>query len=375
VRWLALVATLTVAGCAGKPKSPPKDKVQDIVRASVPPFLALESIDLEPIPTGQEEVKINFKATVTPKEDLYQVDRQVEGTPAVTLLKVVQTAGSEASLYGSLVARRTMDQWTIDPPQIEVGLRQFGSPRGAFDARSYLTGSTEANEALKEQAVNAEELARAKEAARAEQERELKARLERQALEEKAKRERRAIEERERLEREEKARVELEKKREEELAKRKLEEEQRKKELEAARQKILLATAPGTRYVGTLNRDRVLGGKETHGLCLLFTDQKGFLLTAEATCPDAPKEKQTFKGQVIDNLQLQKGSKAPYPIVMSPTGGRGFAATSSFLWFFRGSEGSIELRLTDDGLEGKTGGWQFGGHTIRLQRDSPKTSN
>jgi len=44
VRWLALVAILTVAGCAGKPKAPPKDKVQDMVRASLPPFLVLEKI-------------------------------------------------------------------------------------------------------------------------------------------------------------------------------------------------------------------------------------------------------------------------------------------------------------------------------------------
>ena len=109
-----------LAGCGEKTtQAPPKQQVQDLVRASLPPFLSLDSIELESIPTGPEAFKVNFKVTVTPKEDLYQVDREVEGTPPVTLLKVVQAAGTKVSLYGSVEAHRTMDLWTLGSPEIK----------------------------------------------------------------------------------------------------------------------------------------------------------------------------------------------------------------------------------------------------------------
>jgi len=220
IGWICLVFALTFAGCSGgTSKSPPKQNVQDTVRASLPQFLTLDSIELEPIPTGPEDVKVNFKATVTPKEDLYQIDREVEGTPKVTLLKVVQPAGIKASLYGSVAAHRTMDQWSIQPPQIDVGLRQFGMPRAAFDAQSYVTGSNDANEALRQQATNAEKIAQAKEAARAERERERKALEEQKAREEEA-----------RKKREEQTRVALEMQRQKEAEQRRLEKLQRERE-------------------------------------------------------------------------------------------------------------------------------------------------
>ena len=122
VRSVLFVVAFALAGCCeltSPYQAPPKQQVRDALRASLPPFLSLDSIELEPIPTGPEAVKVNFKATVTPKEDLYQVDREVEGTPRVTLLKVVQAAGTEVSLYGSVEAHRTMDLWTLGSPEIK----------------------------------------------------------------------------------------------------------------------------------------------------------------------------------------------------------------------------------------------------------------
>jgi flagellar biosynthesis GTPase FlhF len=257
VRSIFFVVALALAGCGEKTSQyqPPKKQVEDALRACLPAFLSLDSIELEPIPTGPEAVKVNFKATVTPKEDLYQVDRKVEGTPTVTLLKVVQAAGTKVSLYGSIEARRIMDQWTLESPQIQVGLKQFGPPRGAFEAQAYVAGSNEANAALKEQAANAERIARAREAALAQQERERKARAEREAREAKA-----------RQEQEEQARIALEQQRQKEMEQRKKEEEQLRKEAEASRQKLIQATAAGTRYIGTITH-----GDEVQRLRLVFT--------------------------------------------------------------------------------------------------------
>jgi hypothetical protein len=195
---LALVIAIALAGCgenkqqappqqqveappekqvADTDQNPPKQPVEDAVRAALPAFLSLDSIELERIPAGTEAVKVNFKAMVTPKGDLCVVDResQVAGTPTVTLLKVVQTAAAKASLYGSVMAHRAMDQWTLEAVQIQVGLKQVGEPRGAFPPRSYVTGSDEANAALKEQAANAALVETEKQAARKKQEQEIKA--------------------------------------------------------------------------------------------------------------------------------------------------------------------------------------------------------
>jgi hypothetical protein len=90
----------------------------DTIAGSLPPVLSLNSVELEPVATGPESAKVNFKAIVAPKEDLYQVDRDVEGTPRVTLLKVVQATGARMSLYGSVEGHRTMDLWTLESPNI-----------------------------------------------------------------------------------------------------------------------------------------------------------------------------------------------------------------------------------------------------------------
>lgn len=360
---ILFAVAFALAGCGEKTsQAPPKQMVQDTVRASLPPFLSLDSIELEPIPTGPEAVKVNFKATVTPKEDLYQVDREVEGTPPVTLLKVVQAAGTEVSLYGSVEAERTMDQWTLESPQIEVGLRQFGAPRGAFPAQSYVTGSKEASEALRQQAANAAELERARKAALEQQERERKALEEQQAREQEA-----------RQKREEQARIALEAQRKKQEEERKKEEEERQKEAEASRQKLLLATVQGTRYIGTLTC-----GDQRQRLRLVFTEQKDFVIGAEASNPDAPKLKQTFTGELLFDPKPEKDGSV-YPIVMSPVGEQNLP---SDVWIFYWRGGSLKLRLTDTGLEGEAHmpynaarhgfSMQYDmDYTIRLQRETP----
>jgi hypothetical protein len=357
---ILFIVALAPAGCreiASQYQTPPKQQVQGAVRAALPPFLSLDSIELEPIPTGPEAVKVNFKAIVTPKEDLYQVDREVEGTPPVTLLKVVQAVGTEVSLYGSVEARRTMDQWTLESPEIQVGLRQFGAPRGAFPAQSYVTGSNEAKEALRQQAANAAEIERARKAAQAQRELEQKALLEQQAREAKA-----------RQEREEQARIVLEEQRKKEMEQRKKEEEERRKEEAAAeaeaRQKLILATVAGTRYIGTLSYEG-----QRQRLRFVFTEQKGFVIRAEASNPDKPQQKQTFTGDLVFNPPPEKDGSV-YPIIMSPIEGIG---DEWEVWSFyrRGRTGSLKLRLTDTGLEGEAHTMWLAGadYTIRLQRE------
>ncbi len=340
VRYILLIvvffiATVLLSGCEKKTsQAPPKQMVQDTLRASLPPFLSLDSIELEPIPTGFESVKVKFKAIVTPKEDLYRVDRKVQGTPKVTLLKVIQTAGAKASLYGSVEANRTMDLWTLESPQIEIGLEQFGAPRGAFDAQSYVTGTDKANAALKEQAANAQHQERARKTALEQRERERKAQQEREAREQK-----------ERREREEQARIAFEEQRNKEI-------EQQKKEDEEVRQKLILATRPGTRYRGTIAE-----GDERQRIRLVFTEQRDFVIYAEASEPGTPENKRIFAQVLGEELlfnQVPEGDGSVYPIVMRSVGERGnYWGGGTFGSFYR-SLLSLKLRLTDTGLEGES---------------------
>ena len=87
---ILVIVSLELTGCGnGSSNSPPKQQVQDSIATALPPVLSLDSVKLEPISTGPESAKVNFKAIVAAKEDLYQVDREVDGMPRVTLLKVV----------------------------------------------------------------------------------------------------------------------------------------------------------------------------------------------------------------------------------------------------------------------------------------------
>ena len=135
-----LAATLCLSGCGDSAKSgPPKGDVQSAVSLGLPPFLSMKGIETETISSGEDTVRVNFKATVAPKENLYLIERRVAGTPAITLLKIVQAENAESALYGSLQARRVVDKWSLEKPVIQSGLEQFGSPKAAFDGLSFVS--------------------------------------------------------------------------------------------------------------------------------------------------------------------------------------------------------------------------------------------
>ena len=328
-----VIGSVSLTGCGkGSSHSPPKQQVQDAIAVALPPVLSLDSVELEPISTGPESTKVNFKAVVAPKEDLYQVDREAEGTPKVTLLKVVQGTGTKMSLYGSVEGHRTMDLWTLEPPHIQMGLEQLGKPRGAFQSQSYVTGSSEALAALKQQAANAEI-----------QRQETEAALRQRAAEEKAAAERREIEEKARADREEKQRIAMEKQRAAIAEENRKAEEKRKEEQEATRQRILLATAPGTHYVGTISHN-----KDRQRIRLVFTEQKNAQVVAEVSNPDVSAQKGTFAGEIIPDAPPEKGSTIGYPIQMSPIKKPPFdyllkIELGPFGYFYRGDK--VPLRL------------------------------
>jgi len=152
---LLFVIVSVLVGCDFR-SSPPRQQVQDTLAAVLPPFLSIESVRIEPEVMEAKTVKLDFKATAIVKENLYRVDRIVEGTPRVILVKLAQPSGTKTFIYGSIEARRLMDLWTLDPVRIEAGLSQLGTPWDSFGSNRYVTGTSEANAALQDQAAKME---------------------------------------------------------------------------------------------------------------------------------------------------------------------------------------------------------------------------
>ena len=128
---IVLMAICVLTGCGRNTHlAPPKQQVRDAVAGELPPFLSLVSFEQEPIATGPESGKVNFKANIEADEDLYRVESDVDDPSKVTLLKLVHAKGSQSMLYGLLEAHRFMDQWTLETPQFQKRLVLFGKPRG-----------------------------------------------------------------------------------------------------------------------------------------------------------------------------------------------------------------------------------------------------
>ncbi|MCX7006814.1 MAG: hypothetical protein NTY53_06135 [Kiritimatiellaeota bacterium] len=299
---LACVTAGMVSGCGrGAREAPPAQQVQDAVANSLPAHFTLLKLDLEPIATGPENAKFNFKATVELAEDLFAVEREVDGPTRVTLLKQTQPGGTKLLLYGHLVAHRLIDQWTLEPPQFQKDFRSLGKPRSVFGKHAYPAGSPEANEALRKQAAETEQLQQLQQSVAEQQERTQKARAENQAREEQ-----------ERKARLEKARLAFEEQN------RKVNEHHQQTEAQwaqadaAARQQLLAATAPGTRYLGP----RIGVNASTQRLALVFLEQQGTRLRAEASNPDGQTEKRTISGDLRFNAQPASNGAVAYTIVM-----------------------------------------------------------
>ena len=322
-RLAALVLGLAWgAGCSPhKPDAPPADQIRDAFGAALPPYLAVAALDTETIPTGPDQAKVNAKVTVTPKEALYLPERRVPGDPSLLLLKSAQTAGAKTTLYGFVAAQRTLDRWTLSVPQFTDGLESFGRPRNAFGPQSFVAGTPEATAAIQALNEHAETL---------ERERQIREDKERQA--------------------------------------RQAQVEQTQREAQALKERLLRATAPGTRYLGTLTNPYT---HRTQRLRLSFTEQTGTLLRAEVTNPDQPADHRPLTGELVlssepANPANPAAAAKVYPVQLS-AGAVGKQETINGRWgLYWGAGGPLRLAPTDEGgLEGEAVIFQTFG--VRLQ--------
>lgn len=322
-----LIALVMLPGCSSEDPqvAPLKSEIEANVKLALPPFLSLASFESEVIPVVENRVKINFKSNVKASEDLFITDRFLGDDRSQMILKQSQSAGSEMNLYGSVTAERNMDKWDFSRPQIDSGLAQLGSPRGAFDSRALVDGS----EAFKNFFAE-------REAKRAEQVK--------------------IAEERERQN--EEARIAL--------------LEKQRQEQEAVRKKLLEATAVGKRYKGILVESPGGSSETRQAVELQFTSQEKSLITAELHNPDEPSHKQTFTGELVFEQQPEtnRSNNRHYPIILSPKQASRARVSENdrdrFRIYFE--ECILSLDLTDQGLEGEALTSKYGAkYGLRMQ--------
>ena len=161
------------------------------------------------------------------------------------------------------------------------------------------------------------------------------------------------------------------------LAQREKEEGARLAEEADVRHKTLLSAVPGTRHLGTITHNTE---KTVQQILLVFTKQTNSAIRFQITNPDKPQRKHTFSGQVVSNLgPLDDGSR-PF-IIQTKAVSTSFGYDDQdqknwwswqpdrlFALFFCDDKATINLRVTDDGMEG-LGHVGFGNvFTLRLKR-------
>jgi hypothetical protein len=303
----AIAAAFVLTSCSGEdPRVAPLQAEQEAaLKGAIPPFLTLDAFESEIIPMQEDRVKINFKAKVKAAEDLFISDRRLEGDIHLMILKTSQTSGTDANIYGSMHAKRTMDKWDISHPDINSGMAQLGSPRGSFDARALVDGSDEMRKFFADLEAKQAELAKAEE---------------------------------EQARKNEEARLAL------------LEEKRIAKE--ADKKKLTEATAVGKRYRGIIVESP--GGNEVRqAVEIQFTSQSGVLITAELHNPDKPSHKQVFIGELVFEQQpdANRSNNRHYPIMLSPKQvSEEFMQDRLRIYF---QECVLRLEPTDQGLEGE----------------------
>ena len=114
-----------------------------------------------------------------------------------------------------------------------------------------------------------------------------------------------------------------------------------------ANQTLAQATSQGKHYIGTISYN-----EERQRILVNFIEQDGFLVRAEISNPDNPKQKRVFAGELIANPEMEKG--VAYQIKMNAVGDESDYYDAGDLYrFYRNEPSALKLRLTDTGLEGE----------------------
>jgi hypothetical protein len=276
------IIAIIASSCSSKSsvEAPSDDEVKNSVKLVLPAYVSVNKIETEPIAESTEVTKVNFMALLEIKEDLFVRSHMISGDETTHFIKRTQAEGSENKIYGSVMASKTVDKWSMERVNIKDGLEVLGRPRGSFSSNFLVVGSPEAN---------AKELEYTRAKATREQQLKDESEIREQQLKDESE-----IREQQRI-----AGIERERKM----------NQQRKS-------KLLELTKAGSIYEGVLARK----GGERQAIKLRFTEQNGFMIKAEFSNPDKPSEQGIFKGELIfkNRSGSRQNQNQEYYIALSP---------------------------------------------------------
>ncbi|HQK63746.1 MAG TPA: hypothetical protein PLF16_01195 [Candidatus Staskawiczbacteria bacterium] len=339
---LAAIVIASLCGCGSKTNVFPVQVMKDAIKAETPAFIQLSDVQVEPVIGPDGKGKVNFKVEFAAKEDLYKVDRKVEGDPPFTLLKLVRRSGDKAVGYGVADVSRIVDLWKVESVTMQSGSPEFGFPLGTFGPDHYAADSKEAKEALKLQADNARAAEQKKKDALAEQER--------QAEEAKAKIAKLQEEEAQRQKQE---RLRQEQRRLEQEKERQLAQERHQQELQEQRQKLLQATSPGAKYSGTISNNQ--GQQES--ILMQVKSRNDSSIQVVFSSPNG-RAKRIFEGEIVFEPKAEIRLKSTDDVSPPPNAPRRFERGSSGYFYFGKTYAAnirFTLTLTDEGTIEGTG--------------------
>jgi hypothetical protein len=350
---LCLVAVILapICGCGSKTNVFPVKAMEDAIKAETPAFIQLGDVQVEPVIGPDGRGKVNFKVEFSAREDLYKVDRKVEGDPPVTLLKLVRRSGDKAAGYGVADVSRIVDLWKVESVTMQSGSPEFGFPLNTFGPNHYAADSKEAKEAIQLQADNAKAAEQKEKDALAEQERKEAELRAQQAQREKETQARIAKLNEEAAQRQREEQLRQEQKRLEQEKERQIAQQQHQKELEDQHQKLLEATAPGVKYSGTISNNQ--GQQES--ILMQVKSRSDSSIQVIFSSPNG-RARRIFEGDIVFAPKAEIRLKSTDDVSPPPNGPKRFERGSSgYFYFGKTYAASIRftLTLTDEGnIEG-----------------------
>ncbi|MBN1515759.1 hypothetical protein JXA32_04230 [Candidatus Sumerlaeota bacterium] len=194
-RFLPIMAltlgAIALIGC-GKKQEPPDTAISQGIASFMPAYISVKSVVPEKIKQDENTYLVNWKATVTAKEDLYDTREDAQSVPiskitgdasiedaavlrsklpeaimrspyAVEInkllaeyanepmfkeLNLAQKQGQECVLYGHVTAKHMVDTWKMTEPVIESGYETIGKPRASFAQDFLVPDSEDAQKAM-----------------------------------------------------------------------------------------------------------------------------------------------------------------------------------------------------------------------------------
>jgi len=344
---LVAIVVAPLCGCGTKANVFPKEVMENAIKAETPAFIQLSDVQVEPVIGSDGKGKVNFKVEFSAKEDLYKVDRKVEGDPSITLLKLVRRSGDKAVGYGVADVSRIVDLWKIESVTMQSGSPEFGFPLGTFGPNHYVNDSKEAKEALQLQIDNA----KATELAAKQKEEQT---LAEQQQREKEARARIAKLQEEEAQRQKEERLRQEQRHLEQEKERQVAQQHHQQELAKQRQKLLSATAPGVKYSGIISNN--MGQQES--ILMQIKSRNDSSIQVVFSSPSNARAKRTFEGELVFEPKAEIRLKSTDDVSPPPNAPRRFERGSSGYFYFGKTYAAnirLTLTLTDEGAIEGTG--------------------